>query len=122
MGLATFADIWKLLKAGAKLEAQERIMELRQAVLDAQEQVAVLREENAQIKAKLAELDKPALPPCPKCGKRTWGVTSSKPDPMMGVVGVLRRTYTCSSCNFSEEHTETGTEKKGRAERIRGFQ
>ncbi len=50
MALPTYKDIVELLKKGATVEAQERIMELREAVLE-------LQEENAGLKQKLREAE-----------------------------------------------------------------
>ena len=41
--------------------------------------------------------------PCPRCHKWGWYVESSRRDPTFGVLGGLRRTYKCSSCDFTEE-------------------
>ena len=48
--LPTYKDIVDLLKKGATVEAQERIMELREAVLE-------LQEENVALKKKIRELE-----------------------------------------------------------------
>jgi hypothetical protein len=48
--LPTYKDIVELLKKGATVEAQERIMELREAVLE-------LQEENVAWKQKIRELE-----------------------------------------------------------------
>jgi len=50
MALPTYKDIVELLKKGATVEAQERIMELREAVLE-------LQEENVTLKQKIRELE-----------------------------------------------------------------
>lgn len=48
--LPTYKDIVDLLKKGATVEAQERIMELREAVLE-------LQEENVTLKQRIRELE-----------------------------------------------------------------
>jgi hypothetical protein len=40
---------------------------------------------------------------CPKCHKRTWELVKSLPDPTIGQAGLIRRSYKCSECAFSEE-------------------
>ena len=43
---------------------------------------------------------------CPKCKKKTFELISSAPHPIMGEMGVLERTYKCSSCGFEEKKTD----------------
>ncbi len=47
-------ELWELIKAGATLDAQERIMELRQAMLDLQEENLALKEELREANQQLA--------------------------------------------------------------------
>ena len=64
---------------------------------------------------KIADLEKrvealenaktPSFDTCPSCKRPTFKLISSKPDPMMGEMGVLLRTYKCSDCNFEETRT-----------------
>lgn len=39
---------------------------------------------------------------CPSCGRPTYLVVSSKPDPVMGVVGAKRQTKRCKACGFQD--------------------
>ena len=39
---------------------------------------------------------------CPGCGKLTYFLASSTPDPMFGEMGGRRQTLCCSSCNFKD--------------------
>ena len=95
-------DIIKLVKAGATIEAQEKIMELRQAMMDLQEENLRLRSEIQELKAKFIATSKPTFPPCPKCGERTYAVKESKPDPHFGTLGGISRIHLCKSCGFTE--------------------
>jgi hypothetical protein len=61
-----------------------------------------VNEENAELKAKVRELDSAEADPCPKCRKRGWQLESSEPDDMFGELGGIRRLYKCSFCGFSE--------------------
>lgn len=74
-----FKDVVELIKIGSDIEAQEKIMELREYVLDIQEQNQKLKSEISELK-KLADLSsklsfkKPfyyiegdETPYCPKC-------------------------------------------------------
>jgi hypothetical protein len=53
MALPTYKDIVELMKKGATVEAQEKIMELREAVIELQEQNLVLRQETADLRAQV---------------------------------------------------------------------
>jgi hypothetical protein len=102
MPLPGYKDIIELVKTGATIEAQEKIMELRQAALDGQEENIRLRNRVSELEARVRELERAEGEPCPRCGKRTWVVASSQPDPLFGQVGGVRRTYKCSECQFTE--------------------
>ncbi len=102
MPLPGYKDIIELVKAGATIEAQEKIMELRQSALDWQEENIRLRERVTQLEARIGELEHADGEPCPKCRKRTWVVESSEPDPMFGRLGGVRRKYQCTDCGFVE--------------------
>jgi hypothetical protein len=102
MPLPSYKEIIELVKVGATIEAQERIMQLRQAALDSQEENIALRNEILELKAKIKELESDAGEPCPRCRKKTWIVESSRPDDHFGDLGAVRRDYKCSACGFTE--------------------
>jgi formamidopyrimidine-DNA glycosylase len=54
MSLPSVKDIYELFKTGATIEAQEKIMELRTAALDAREETLELRKHIQQLEAELA--------------------------------------------------------------------
>lgn len=109
MGRPSFQDVINLIKAGATLEAQEKIVELRQAMMDVQEENLSLREEVLSLTTKLKELSQSSLPNCPRCGKPTWSLKDSKKDALMGDVGMFRRLYECTACGLSEDRLEKGS-------------
>lgn len=47
-------------------------------------------------------------PLCPICNKPGFNRTSSKPDPVMGDLGVMQDTYQCSHCQH-QEHRQRDT-------------
>lgn len=100
--LPNYKDIIDLIKKGSTIEAQEKIMELRQAALTIQEENVHLRNRILELEAKVKELESIDGEPCPRCRKRTWIVESSKPDPTFGDLGGIRRTYKCTNCGFTE--------------------
>lgn len=102
MALPSYKDILELLKAGATIEAQEKIMELRQEALTIQEDNIHLRNRVLELEARIKELESLDGEPCPRCRKRTWVVESSKPDPKVGHLGGIRRTYKCTECGLTE--------------------
>lgn len=53
MPLPNYSEIVELLKKGSTLEAQEKIMQLREASLELQEQNLALKEEIRNLKARL---------------------------------------------------------------------
>jgi ribosomal protein L37E len=107
MGLPSYKDIVELVKTGATIEAQERIMELRQAALDLQEENMRLRNRVSELEKQVKTLERAEGEPCPRCHKRAWAVTKSQPDPKFGIVGGVRRTYKCAECGFTEEKLVT---------------
>jgi transposase-like protein len=122
MALPNYKDILDLVKAGLTLEAQEKIMELRQAALDYQEENLKLRSRILELEARIKEMEEPAGERCPRCGKRTWFVEKSFRDGRFGILGGIRRTYKCKECQFRESILVTpgestnqavGTRKKG---------
>ena len=54
MAIPTYKDIVDLMKKGATVEAQERIMELREAVLELQEENVSLRQNIRQLEEQLS--------------------------------------------------------------------
>lgn len=102
MALPSYKDIFELLKAGATIEAQERIMELRQAALSIQEDNTQLRNRVLELEARVKELESADGEPCPRCRKKSWVVEMSEPDPTFGRLGGVRRTYKCTECGLSE--------------------
>lgn len=108
MGTPSFQDVIKLIKAGATLEAQEKVVDLREAMMNLQEENLSLRSEVQSLKEKLAELSQSSLPNCPRCGKPSFSLKESKEDAMMGAVGMFRRLYECTECGLSENRLEKG--------------
>lgn len=107
MALPSYKDIIELVKTGATIEAQEKIMELRQAALEVQEENIRLRNRVSELESRVKELEGDGGEPCPRCRKRTWVVEKSQPDPMFGSLGGIRRTYKCGACGFSESTVVT---------------
>jgi hypothetical protein len=102
MPIPSVQDIIKLVKAGATIEAQEKIMELRQAMIDLQDENIRLRGEIQELRGQLSTVSQPMFPSCPKCGQPTYAVKESKPDPHFGPLGGINRTHVCKSCGFTE--------------------
>jgi hypothetical protein len=55
--LPNYKDIFELIKAGSTIEAQEKIMELRQAALEIQEQNLILRKRVRELEDQLKATD-----------------------------------------------------------------
>jgi Zn finger protein HypA/HybF involved in hydrogenase expression len=104
--IPSVSDIIKLIKSGATIEAQEKIIELRQALMDCQEENLSLRQQVQDLRSQVESLSKPSLPRCPRCGKPTFALKESKPDDMMGAVGMFRRKYECTECGLTEDRLE----------------
>jgi len=107
-----FQDIIKLVKAGATIEAQGKIIELREGMMNIQEENLALRTEVQSLKQKLLEIEKSSLPNCPRCGKPAFSLKRSEPDQIMHPVGMFRRLYECNECGFSENRLEDSSCKK----------
>ena len=107
----SFQDVIKLLKAGATLVAQEKIVELREEMANLRDENLALRSEVQSLKEELAELTQSSLPNCPRCGKPSFSLKESNEDSMMGAVGMFRRLYECTECRFSENRLEKGSSK-----------
>jgi regulator of replication initiation timing len=65
--------------------------------------LALLIEENTNLKVELNALKNAEGDPCPRCHKRGWHLEDSKPDKLFGDLGGMRRIYRCSFCGFKEE-------------------
>ena len=90
-----FEALKELIKKGATLEAQKKIIEL-------EEKVILLQKENLALKHKIEVMEKGER--CPKCKKPAWNLIDSKPHSIFGVTGVLERTFKCSECGHTEKH------------------
>jgi hypothetical protein len=86
--------------AGRIAEVYDCISDSKEALFSAQEVISHLQAENDDLRAKLAETVE--AEPCPKCLKKGWHVAATAPDPMFGELGVARRIYRCSFCQFTE--------------------
>lgn len=84
-------------------EFKNLLADLNLQLADAKMQMADLMEQNRLLVQRVRELEQAECESCPKCRKRTWELQGSRPDPMFGQLGGMRRTYKCSSCGFSEE-------------------
>ena len=107
MALPKYKDIVDLLKKGATIEAQEKIIELREAAMDLQEENIGLKSQIFELQGKVQKLESFEGEPCPKCRKPAWVVESSVPDPQFGNLGAIRRNYECTECGFSESQLIT---------------
>jgi predicted RecB family endonuclease len=88
-------------------ETQNLIGDLNLKLAEIKTLLAEVIDENTELKAKVKRLESADGDPCPRCRKRTWVVVSSQPDPVMGELGAIRRTYQCSSCGLSESQMFT---------------
>jgi hypothetical protein len=84
-------DIIELVKKGATIEDQEKIMELREAALELQEDNISLRNQVLELQERMRKIESFEGEPCPKCRKPAWVVESSKPDSTFGDLGGIRR-------------------------------
>lgn len=84
MGLPSYKDIIDHIKAGATIEVQEKIMELRQSALETQEENIELRKRIVELEVRVRELESLEGEPCPRCRRRTWVLESGEPDPTFG--------------------------------------
>jgi|SRR5687767_6184856 hypothetical protein len=107
MAVPSLKEIFALLKTGAIIEAQEKIMELRTSALELQEENLALRTKVLGLEHKVKTLESVAGEPCPKCRKLAWVVESSTPDSQFGRLGGIRRIYKCTVCGFTESHLLT---------------
>jgi len=107
MALPSYKDIVDLLKKGATIEAQEKIMELRESALELQEENINLKNQVLELQERARKLEAFEGEPCPKCRKPAWVVESSKPDRQFGRLGGIRREYKCTECGFAESQLVT---------------
>jgi regulator of replication initiation timing len=96
-----FELIIELIKKGATLEAQKKIMELEGVVISLQEENFNLRRENLSLRQQLELSEKGES--CPKCRKGTWNLVGNEPHKIFGDMGVLERTFKCSECGYTEK-------------------
>jgi hypothetical protein len=83
-------------------EFKNLLADLSLELADVKLKLAGVLEENIDLKNQIQKLKNVDGEPCPRCRKRGWDIVDSRPDPMMGEVGAVRRTYKCSICGFSE--------------------
>lgn len=112
MSIPSYKEIIELLKVGATIEAQEKIMGLRQSALEVQEENIELRTRILDLETQVRELENLEGEPCPRCRKRTWVVEKSEPDPMFGRLGGVSRTYRCTDCDLTERIMVTPSKTK----------
>lgn len=84
-------------------EFKNLLADLSLELADVKLKLAGVLEENVVLKNQIQKLKNVDGEPCPSCHKRGWVIINSKPDPEMGAVGIVRRTYKCSICGFSED-------------------
>lgn len=110
-----YQDIVELLKKGSTLEAQEKIMELREAVIELQDENADLKRNVKELEEKLrfrssltfrspfyfAERDE--VPYCPKCWEADKKAIHLLPP--VNVVAGMR--YDCAQCKSHIVHPRT---------------
>ena len=94
-------------KSSKDVSLKENINKFFDSMLDLKAAVLRVAEENAELKAKILELETAEGEPCPKCRKRGYQLESSARDRVFGEVGCIRRVYKCSLCGFSEEKLVT---------------
>jgi predicted RNA-binding Zn-ribbon protein involved in translation (DUF1610 family) len=100
MAIPNIKEIFELIKKGATLEAQQKITELKEALISQQEENIELKKENLSLKQQIELLEKGDR--CPKCRKASLNLIKSAPHGMLGHLGVKNRTYECSECGFTE--------------------
>jgi len=105
--LPSYKEIIDLLKKGATLEAQEKILELRKLSLELQEENIELREKILSLEQRIKQIEDFEGEPCPRCRKPAWVLESSEPDKTFGELGGLHRIYKCSECGSTESQLIT---------------
>jgi len=107
MEIPNYKNIVELIKKGSTIEAQEKIMELREAALEYKEKNFELKNQIIQLQKKVRKLESFEGEPCPKCRNPSWIVVSSEPDKEFGELGGIRRHYLCTECGFTESQLVT---------------
>lgn len=72
-------------------------------MVDAPARIDALEKRLAELEIKSRQVARPGGKPCPACGQPAFSQISVRDDPIMGVVGLKRRTYRCDSCQHEEE-------------------
>ncbi|HEY4369018.1 MAG TPA: hypothetical protein VGN07_17420 [Steroidobacteraceae bacterium] len=88
-------------------EFKNLLADLSLELADVKLRLADVLEENVRLKSEVSALRNVDGEPCPKCRKRGWQLESSKPDPIFGDLGGLRKLFKCSLCGFTEERLDT---------------
>ena len=94
--MITLSDIVALLE---KIPGWKRMVE-------APARIDALEKRLAEFEAKGRHVARPGGKPCPACSQPSFFQISVRDDPVMGVVGLKRRTYRCDSCQHEEEIQE----------------
>jgi DNA repair exonuclease SbcCD ATPase subunit len=104
----------KLNKDMSELELKEEILNLRQLLMDAREELSARTDEIAQLKERIGVLTSGEA--CPICGEGRLKVSSSREHPEFGFAGVQERTLKCSNCAHTEKrlHDPNNIIKGGR--------
>jgi hypothetical protein len=111
-GLRALESLREQSKSSNDSTLKENISKLYDTMLDLKSAVLRVEEDNAELRAKIRELENPAMGnPCPKCRKPGWQLESSRPDPEFGHLGAKRMSYKCSFCGFTD--SEMVTAKRG---------
>jgi hypothetical protein len=84
-------------------ELKGLLADLNVELAEVKMRLADVLQENTELKAQARAMQTPTHDPCPRCGKRTWSVHATRPDPNFGDMGGSLRTYKCSECGLSEE-------------------
>lgn len=105
-GISTAITLTKRLKEVSEkiknAEFANLLADLSLQLAETNSNLAQLVNENTELKQRLHVLENAEGDPCPKCHRRGWHVTSSRPHPDLGDLGVSQRAYECSFCGFSE--------------------
>jgi hypothetical protein len=84
-------------------EFRNIVADLQIELATAKLKVADLLSENSNLRQQLSEIETAPGDACPRCRKYTYTVIRSAPDTTFASLGILRRTYQCSACGFTEE-------------------
>lgn len=87
-------------------ELKNLLADLHLELTDARLELVTLLEEHTALQKQVRELDGVKGDICPRCRKRGWTLQSSRPDPVYGELGGMRRAYRCSLCDFNEERLD----------------